>query len=363
MTAAQRPAIGYGAAARHYRKAGWTGVLPLDPGTKWPPPKGYTGWDGRDPTATDTLNWAHRASDNLALRLPRGVIGIDVDEYGSKKGADTLTELEARYGPLPPTWSSTSRGPGPSRIYLYRCPPELILPGTPGDSIEFIQHHHRYTVAWPSVVEGRQYRWYGPDLLVAARPPYLHELEWLPDDWHQIKAPPRPTGLDYVPRAVSGDWSTAVGKYHAEGVEGLRSGSRHDAMLPVVMTLIRLDNDGHPGASEALDDLHGRFITAIADRANPKDAEKEWARMETGAVTKVAATPSLRGSYETLKATWEPIDDLHSLIAPPRPTQPADDEPEASQAEEEDGWELVDLDPYLTGTYKRPQPTFLRRNP
>lgn len=363
MTAAQTNITGYGAAARIYRQHGWNGVLPLDPNTKWPPPKGYTGWEGRDPAAKDTLDWAHRRNDNLALRLPQGIMGVDIDVYASKRGDETLAALEQRYGPLPATWSSTSRGLGPSRIHLYRCPEDLVLPGTPGDSIEFIQYHHRYTVAWPSVVDGRPYQWYDPDMAVRERPPRPHELAWLPDDWHQIRAI-RKTTTEYTPRAVSGDWSTAVGKYHSEGVDALRqAGGRHDAMLPVIMTLIRLDNDGHPGASEALDDLHGRFISAIGDRSSAKEAEKEWDRMEVGALAKVSVTPSLRGSYEDLRGDWEPLTDLHSLIAPPKPPPAQGDGPEPAATVEEDGWELVDLKPYLTGTFKRPQPTFLRRTP
>jgi hypothetical protein len=362
MTAAQpTQPTGYGRAASTYRRAGWDGVLPLDKGSKWPPPDGHTGYEGRWPTGQQILEWVTARRDaNVALRLPQGVVGIDVDDYGSKKGADTLAELEARYGPLPATWSSTSRGDGPSRIHLFRCPEDLKLPGVPGTSIEAIQYHHRYCVVWPSVVEGRRYRWYTPDGQVTDRPPRISELAWLPDDWHRLERRPRPVIDNYVPRAVTGDWSKAVEKYHAEGVAGLgQPGGRHDAMLPVILTLVRLDHDGHPGATEALDDLRGRFIAAVGDRSSAAQAESEWQRMEDGAGDHVATTPSLRGTYEDLKRRDDP---------PKAPSAPvvalqADEEPPEDEEEvERSSWDYVNPDAYLDGSYQRPQPDFLRRH-
>ena len=49
------------------------------------------------------------------------VIGIDVDCYDGKPGADTITAWEAKGGPLPTTTFSTSRDDG-SRIRFYRVP-------------------------------------------------------------------------------------------------------------------------------------------------------------------------------------------------------------------------------------------------
>jgi hypothetical protein len=364
MSAASASPKGYGQAMTTYRKAGWRGVLPLERGAKWPPPSDYTGASGQDPEGPKLIEWvsAYR-NGNLALRLPRGVVGVDVDHYGSKRGAEALAELEARYGALPDTWSSTSRGVGPSRIHLFRCPEDLVLPGKLADSIEAIQFHHRYCVVWPSVVEGRQYAWYTPEGVVSGRPPRPNELAWLPEDWARVQKPERPKLENYQPRAVSGDWSQAVGRYHAEGVAGLgHAGGRHDSMLPVVMTLVRLDHDGHPGASEALDDLRGRFVVAIGDRSGAAEAEREWARMEAGAEAQVAVTPSLRGSYEDLKA--KPLPSTPS--APPKPPIVLDvteDEPVIELGEDTcpdgDEWAFLDPTAHLDGTYQRPDPTML----
>lgn len=361
MSAPSAAPKGYGAAMTTYTKAGWRGVLPLKGGAKWPPPEGFTGAEGADPEGKKLFEWvtAHR-SGNIALRLPRGVVGIDVDHYGSKRGAEALAELEGRYGSLPATWSSTSRGDGPSRIHLYRCPEGLVLPGKLADSIEAIQFHHRYCVVWPSVVEGRTYQWYTPEGNVSSRPPRASELAWLPEDWHRVEKPERPRLENYQPRAVSGDWSQAVSRYHGEGVAGLgAAGGRHDSMLPVIMSLVRLDHDGHPGAAEALDDLRGRFVVAVGDRSSAVQAEAEWQRMEVGAEAQVATTPSLRGTYEELRAKRKP-----ELLAP-APRAPIALEVVDEPGEDEDAcpdggeWEFLDPTAYLDGTYERPNPTLL----
>lgn len=130
-------------------------------------------------------------SANIALRLPNGVIGIDLDLYDDP-GKDhpagerlaAWRELEIQLGVLPESPRATSRDDGVSGIRLYRVPAGWkcagILPGVavceghslpdggearPGDLVspgEVIQHHHRYMVAPPSVhPSGRRYRWLG----------------------------------------------------------------------------------------------------------------------------------------------------------------------------------------------------------
>lgn len=394
MTVAPDPAAaGYAAVAVHYRTLGWQGVLPVPAGQKWPPPSGYTGADGAWPSGPTVLQWTRQhPHHNVALRLPRGIVGIDVDAYGSKTGDQTLAALESEYGPLPPTWSSTSRGPGPSRILFYRCDPDLVLPGIVGPNVEIIQHHHRYAVVWPSIVEGRPYRWWTPAGTVADGPPRSQRAGQLPENWHHLRRPERPAiAADWQPRALDGRWSPAVTRQHADGVAALQSGSRHDSTLPVVLALARLDAQGHPGASEALDDLHGRFVAAIADRARPREAEAEWRRLEQGAYGRVAVTPSTRPSWDQLDR--RPADDIitvpdiaalaaaqrNTVDAPesrPGPAQtptipesrpgPVDD-PQAADDDQHTppphGWEPVDLGPILDGTHNPPRPTLLTIRP
>ncbi len=177
---------GYATVATTYRELGWH-PLPIPRGEKSSPPTGTTGRDGKDPTVDDIASWAALdACANIALRMPAGVIGIDVDDYDGKGGAATLAALVGQFGPLPATWSSTSRGPDQaSRIYFLRCPVDLELPGTLGPGIEAIQRHHRYAIAAPSTRKdtGGRYRWYHPDGTKASTPPRVDELPYLPAPW------------------------------------------------------------------------------------------------------------------------------------------------------------------------------------
>ena len=105
----------YGSSANAYLAAGYWPV-PLPPRKKASPPEGYTGRNGREVTAEDVDHWiAEHRSGNIGLRLPRGVVGVDVDAY---KGADHVTawkELIARCGPLPDApWCSSGMTASPA---------------------------------------------------------------------------------------------------------------------------------------------------------------------------------------------------------------------------------------------------------
>ncbi len=170
----------YGSAAWLYLRAGW---LPIPLKGKRPLIAGYTGRDGQDPSKADVAHWVEiYPKANIGLRLPADVVGIDVDAYGDKRGAETLAALEAQWGPLPATWVSTSRDDGISGIYWFAKPEPVeyrshIEIGGIAD-IEIIQRHHRYAVVAPSVhpTTGSPYRWVAPDGSVADRIPSLEDL-------------------------------------------------------------------------------------------------------------------------------------------------------------------------------------------
>src|SRR6478752_5484557 len=109
MSAPQPVPGPYALAAPVYQRAGWRGVIPVR--GKWPPPTGWTGAEGRWPSYPDIQTWVDgpEGSQNIALRLPGDVLGVDVDAYGGKHGAATLASCEAEWGELPATWRSTSR--------------------------------------------------------------------------------------------------------------------------------------------------------------------------------------------------------------------------------------------------------------
>lgn len=148
------------ALALEHAALGWRPIwIRRDAEGKRVPLTGSTGYAGIDmPRAPDAIT--------LATGCPDGAVMVDVDQYGSKTGADTLRELEAELGPLPPTCKITSRGPDdPGGKLLFQVPPGTRLKGKAGASIEFVQRHHRWTWA-PGTTHPKtdtEVTVYGPD--------------------------------------------------------------------------------------------------------------------------------------------------------------------------------------------------------
>ena len=180
----------YGAAAWTYVQRGWAGVLPLPPGAKTGPPTGYTGETGKYPTQAEVTSWmTSYAAGNIGIRLPDDVLGLDIDAYEDKLGAQTLAGLEAALGPLPATWVSTSREDGTgSGIRLFRVPAGLQWRNDIGADIDVIRRSWRYAVVWPSRHPKTRgtYRWYAPGWVPAVTPPSPGDLTELPFAWVQF---------------------------------------------------------------------------------------------------------------------------------------------------------------------------------
>lgn len=315
-TRATRVSAPYGDTANAYYTAGWRGVLPLPPGTKTPPPGGYTGAGGAWPSGADVWTWAEdHATGNICLRMPPDVIGIDVDAYDDKHGAQTFAEANNKNQPLPPTWRSTSRGDRVSGIYLYRVPPGLAWPGELGPGVEIIQTRHRYAVAPPSVhpSTGRRYRWITPDGDTAGdgRVPNVDELPDLPQDWIDALTGGR-IAVDTTKATVDANdytaWSTQNAHHGApcgivrvaktRAINDMRdaTASRHDTGLRAAMHLARLSTEGHTGCGTALDALAEAFISSITTGAAARTTEAgqaEWARIYNGALAVIAADGQL----------------------------------------------------------------------
>lgn len=290
----------YAAAALAYRAAGWAGVLPVGerPGQKSSPPSGYTGHAGAWPSDEQVDAWRRdRAAVNVALRLADGSVGIDVDAYDGKHGADTMAAGAAAHGRLPATWRSTSRDDGVSGIYLFRVPAGATFPGQlfhperrEQSHVELIQHHHRYAVVAPSVhPEGREYRWIGPTGEVEG-PPLLEDLPELPEGWqaHLAQSCACYAAPDVLLFSSSSPRDPVADKL-AEARVALRGGSasRHDGVLAPALALVGFRNRQAPGAADALEQLHGEYVAAItapgAGRVESRQAaEREWRRMTEG---------------------------------------------------------------------------------
>jgi DNA polymerase III delta prime subunit len=293
----------YARAAAIYWRAGWRGILPLPARAKKPVPAGYTGAQGAWPSYPDVHTWTEgpEGAGNLALRMPHHAIGLDVDDYAGKGGGTTLRTLEAKHGPLPPTWRSTSRNDGVSGIRLYRVPEGLAWPGDLRGGIEIIQHRHRYTVAWPSVhpETGGTYRWidpHGNDTLGVV--PGVDDLPDLPPAW--VEGITGGQAAADTARADLGDQGAATWlEQHGGGApcRAVRAalarhlsdlttpgGSRHDAALRATQRLAHLAAEGHPGTAVALEGIRAVFIKALHD-GTPRDVDPgEWRRMLVGAI-------------------------------------------------------------------------------
>jgi hypothetical protein len=281
-----------------YRRIGWLGTLPLN--GKVLLVRGITGRDGRDATDLEVRRMYRRwPSANLGLRLPRSVVGLDVDGYHD--GGSTLGALEAELGALPETWRPTARMPGDafSGIYLYQVPEDAELAASAGTGIDVIQWFHRYIVAPPSIHPdtGRQYRWWrGAETAGVPRP---ESLPALPARWLESLSAPRsatgsmPSSLEearewYGRRAggapcdfMAERTEAALGEL-ADAAEGC---GLHDTMVRVALRLCRWAAEGHPGLDLCLADV--RAVVVSADRPR-RDLQGEWRRALGGAAALVA---------------------------------------------------------------------------
>lgn len=311
-----------------YRQAGWLGVLPIPARQKAPVPAGYTGREGAWPSYSDVFEWAEQFPDgNIALRLPAGVIGIDVDHYGGKDGGGTLAALQDAHGPLPDTWRTGSRADGVSGIRLYRVPEGLRWPGDLGNGIEVIQTRHRYAVVWPSVhPNGGTYRWTGPDGVTrASGVPTPADLATLPQPWVDALtkgAREHDHSTANLDAAAVNAWLATHGtrepcRRMAHAAQGyaaalaLGQRSRHDAAMDAAMGICHLTAEGHNGALEALGVVRSTFLDAVAGDRTPEEAAQEWARLRDGAVGIAAA-----GAVAAADPCADPLTQLDGLITP-----------------------------------------------
>jgi hypothetical protein len=328
---------GYGLGVWSYRDAGWPGVLPLPPGEKSPPPKGYTGYDGKWPTADQIEEWIalRPPNSNLMLRVGHGVIGIDVDAYDNKKGGQALEEAEARWGPIPSTFRSSARSEDEvSGVRLFRVPQGVLFctaiqfDGLNLGDIEIVQPHHRYVTAWPSIhpKTGQRYRWWGPDgvVLPEGQVPRVQDLAELPQTWidalskdalrHEVfngSAPNRPRACDaavdeevyerlthLVDNGVPDEVVAATLQRALLELTG-GSGSRYDTTLKHVAALMRHHYSGRRGVPSALAQLFPTYVLEVSDTRPREVAEAEFWRLTEGAALRIAATaPS--DPWETL---------------------------------------------------------------
>ena len=310
--------------APYYPRGGWPDLLPVN--DKRPVVQGFHGRK-RKRASDDTIKrWIKRYAEyNIALALPRDVLGIDVDHYGDKRGGDTLQKLETDLGPLPQTVWSTSRTDYISGIRLFRVPADfqdVDWPGDAGNDIDVIAWFNRYVIVAPSRHKsGKPYRW-----IRAGEPvgiPGPDTLPFLPDDWCEYLASKKGSSNgDSVHRAYYGpalDWLNEYGHgemclYMAEAAPGwanrLSDGSAYEAMKNATAQAIKATAEGHQGVNAALRPMRSAYIARVSARGprerrrSEPEAVEEWRRAVSGAISKfggrIASTDEICDEWSDL---------------------------------------------------------------
>jgi hypothetical protein len=293
----------FGKAARPYKAAGWA-PFPVLGGGKGMTPGGVTGHEGVDLDGQRLERFIRRYGKCvIATRAPVGdgfwTIGIDVDQYGDKHGADTLANWAKEWGELPPTYVSTSRDDGVSGIRWLKVPVGWRgLANHP--SVELVQRWHRQGVMPPSLHETRKvpYRWIAQGDLPAVDIPVVADLPWLPDAYLEGLRDDRPVthgkvdvdDEDVIRLRTEGEPCRAVWKALEQYQELTGEGRAcHDSMCIVQMRLLRLGEQGHEGVDAAMTALYDQFET---DRGDQRNTATEFSDAQHMAVGKVLANPT-----------------------------------------------------------------------
>ena len=91
---------------QEYLDKGWTAPLPIPEGAKYPPPNKTTGDIPKLKESKIESLWLDAPQNsNTALRMqiehPKyDIIGIDIDQYGNKRGRDHIRQMEEELGTL-----------------------------------------------------------------------------------------------------------------------------------------------------------------------------------------------------------------------------------------------------------------------
>ena len=325
----------YQAAARDYFDAGWY-PIPLPYNAKEPvpnKPNSFTGEAGEFVSERQVLEWvapkarfsagnANFPVSNIALRLGKNVIGIDVDAYGTKAGAATLEAAEEEWGPLPLTYVSTSRDDGISGIRFFLVPEGYAWPGElpQGKGIEILQWSHRYAIVAPSINPQNNklpYKWYvekedndGARYFEALEEefPAVADLPGLPEEWitgltqgktWKARALDEEMGVRELqhwldrrpnPDVMCETMRRTVTTYARQLRQASDDGGTHDTGRNGAWAILGDAKAGHCGVIAALTELRNVFLTSVRGRRADEGAAKaEWARAVQRGAAKVTA--------------------------------------------------------------------------
>lgn len=256
----------YKDSAIEYMLNGWE-PFPLPLGAKFPPPKGITG-KSREveyDEFTATTDWLEGDS-NIAIRLPEGIIGIDIDGI---EGMESIRELQGQIGELPFSFAITSREKPLEQGYTmyFRIPErrEVLFAGI-GKKIDIIRSHHRYSVVAPSIhPEGRTYRWIDNMGNGIYDIPMLFDCEELPEKWVEYLCAPMISEDTKVEKKESILFEAIHLDFETSGSMCLSmksfvkkkwiedGSSRHDSTMMKVLKLASMAKSEHKGFDEAME--------------------------------------------------------------------------------------------------------------
>jgi P4 family phage/plasmid primase-like protien len=298
------------AVARRYFDLGYQ-PIPLPAGAKYPPPEGTTGYTGRDLSKDDIdrIDW----NGNIALRL-NGVIGVDVDAYHG--GIHGLAELEATYGPLPPTVVAHNGRGDKSGIRLYRVPVGTTLRTDPASGVDLVQWHHRYVVVAPSLhPDGRRYQWWDQNERAPVDyPPDVGDLTELPWAWIEGLAAVKSRKGDgaATPDQVSAFLDRHTAATRPAALDGIRSAlanrskGRHATLVETACWAFREAAAGHYPARDAERLLADWWQREMADDPRRRDGGEYGAAL-AWAVGEVEADPDRVDSIREREAASRPL--------------------------------------------------------
>jgi hypothetical protein len=302
----------FASAASDYLECGWHPFPAYHTRDKSKAPcvKGVIGWEAVNVTTEMVSEWKRDyPKAQLGLRLPRNVIGIDIDMYDAKTGRLRLRQLVAEYGPLPPTWISTSRQDG-SGIWLYHVEDSSQFRHDLTGGIEVIRWCGRFVMAAPSThpKTGARYGWIRPgekELVYDEFPSALDgDLTALPEAWAvglRAEVPHRARAIDVGANEVR-SWilgrpggqsrpcdkmRRTFDKWNAE-LAAAGVGSRHSAALEGVHALCGDSVKGHTGLFWSMRELSK---TLVRKRGNKDVADAEFYRLAHGEVEKRMGEP------------------------------------------------------------------------
>ena len=299
------------------------GFYPIPVQSKHPVPSGATGHSGTV-TEEKVQQWLSDEAwrdQNLALRA-HGFIGIDVDHYGEKTGANQLAELEFQLGELPVTISSTARGEdSASRTYYYAVPEGLNFATKVSPDIDLIQRSHRYSLVYPSwhPILGTQYEWYDESGELMDDIPSINDFENLPEKWIEYLKVDPITSHDGFQGGIE-EWLETL----SEGEPSYRvrkwleqvpvDGFNHDDVIRLTYSLVRLGAEGDAGVRQAFTHLYNLWVKPPYDTPH---YTRELTEAINGAIRKAGAKEEYDLPPYSEIIHKIPEETLSKLIGPP----------------------------------------------